>query len=42
MGDLMHALPAITEAKQNIPNLEFDWVVDRNFKSVPKLSLIHI
>ena len=36
MGDLMHALPAITEAKQNIPNLEFDWVVDRNFKSVPK------
>ena len=36
MGDLMHALPAITEAKLNMPNLVFDWVVDKNFSSVPK------
>jgi len=36
MGDLMHALPAITEAKDKINNISFDWVVDKNFSSVPK------
>ena len=36
MGDLMHALPAITEAKDQINNITFDWVVDKNFSSVPK------
>jgi len=35
MGDLMHALPALTEAKQNIKNVSFDWVVDKAFSSVP-------
>ena len=35
MGDLMHALPALTEAKENIQDLSFDWVVDKNFSSVP-------
>ena len=35
MGDLMHALPALTEAKENIQNISFDWVVDKNFSSVP-------
>ena len=32
----MHALPAITEAKDQINNISFDWVVDKNFSSVPK------
>ena len=32
----MHALPAITEAKDQINNITFDWVVDKNFSSVPK------
>ena len=32
----MHALPAITEAKEQINNITFDWVVDKNFSSVPK------
>ena len=36
MGDLMHALPAITEAKDHINNITFDWVVDKSFSSVPK------
>ena len=36
MGDLMHALPAVTEAKQKIPDLVFDWVADKNFSCVPK------
>ncbi len=35
MGDLMHALPAITEAKEHIKDISFDWVVDKNFASVP-------
>ena len=35
MGDLMHALPALTEARQNIENISFDWVVDKAFSSVP-------
>lgn len=36
MGDLMHALPALTEAKENVPEASFDWVVDKNFQSVPE------
>lgn len=35
MGDLMHALPAITDAAKAIPNIEFDWVVDQAFSEVP-------
>jgi len=35
MGDLMHALPALTDAAKKIPNIEFDWVVDENFSEVP-------
>ena len=35
MGDLMHALPALTDAAKQIPNIEFDWVVDENFSEVP-------
>ena len=36
MGDLMHALPAVTEAKNKIKDITIDWVVDKNFKSVPE------
>ena len=36
MGDLMHALPAVTEAKHKIKDITIDWVVDKNFKSVPE------
>jgi len=35
MGDLMHALPALTDAAKHLPNIEFDWVVDENFSEVP-------
>ena len=35
MGDLMHALPALTDAAAAIPGIEFDWVVDKNFSAVP-------
>jgi len=35
MGDLMHALPALTEANSHVEDISFDWVVDTNFSSVP-------
>ena len=35
MGDLMHALPALTDAAQAYPEIEFDWVVDQAFAEVP-------
>lgn len=35
MGDLMHALPALTDASQAIPGIRFDWVVDEAFAEVP-------
>jgi lipopolysaccharide heptosyltransferase I len=34
MGDLIHALPAITDAAQAIPGITFDWVIDKNFSEV--------
>ncbi len=35
MGDLIQALPALTDARQAIPNIEFDWVVDESFAEIP-------
>lgn len=34
MGDLIHALPALTDAARAIPGITFDWVIDNNFKEV--------
>lgn len=35
MGDLMHALPALTDAASVYPDITFDWVVDESFAEVP-------
>jgi heptosyltransferase-1 len=35
MGDLMHALPALTDACSIWPEMTFDWVVDESFTEVP-------
>jgi lipopolysaccharide heptosyltransferase I len=35
MGDLMHPLPALTDAAMAYPDIEFDWVVDQAFADVP-------
>ena len=35
MGDLMHALPALTDAARAYPGISFDWVVDEAFAEVP-------
>ena len=34
MGDLIHALPALTDASRAIPGISFDWVIDKNFSEV--------
>lgn len=35
MGDVLHTLPALTDAANCIPNLTFDWVVEENFAQIP-------
>lgn len=35
MGDLMHALPALTDAVTVRPDITFDWVVDESFAEIP-------
>ncbi len=37
IGDLIHTFPAILDAKKNIKNITFDWLVDENFQDIPKL-----
>jgi len=34
LGDLIHALPALTDAKNAYPEIQFDWVIDENFQEV--------
>lgn len=35
MGDLIHTLPALTDAAKAIPGIIFDWVVEDNFAAIP-------
>ena len=35
LGDIIHTLPAVTDAKYAHKNLVFDWVVEENFVEVP-------
>jgi len=35
LGDVIHALPAITDAKKAIPELEIDFLVDESFAEIP-------
>lgn len=36
MGDVIHTLPALTDAGNALPNVKFDWVVEENFSEIPK------
>ena len=36
MGDIIHTLPALTDAQIAIPNLSIDWVVEENFTEIPR------
>lgn len=35
MGDIIHTLPALTDAQNAIPDLQIDWVVEKNFAEIP-------
>ena len=38
MGDVIHTLPALTDAQKAIPSLSIDWVVEENFAEIPRLA----
>jgi len=35
LGDVVHSLPAVTDAARAIPNLRIDWVVEEGFQEIP-------
>jgi len=35
MGDVVHTLPALTDASRAIPAIRFDWAVDEKFADIP-------
>lgn len=35
MGDVIHTLPALTDAQAALPGISFDWVVEENFAEIP-------
>ena len=35
MGDVLHTLPALTDAVQAMPDIRFDWVVEEGFAQIP-------
>lgn len=35
LGDLIHLLPALTDARAAYPDIQFDWVVEGSFQEVP-------
>lgn len=36
MGDVIHTLPALTDAQNALPNLQIDWVVEKAFAEIPR------
>ena len=35
LGDVVHTLPALTDAAAHFPDIQFDWVVEEGFAQVP-------
>ena len=36
MGDVLHTLPALTDAQNALPDITFDWVVEENFAEIQR------
>lgn len=36
MGDVLHTLPALTDAQNALPDIRFDWVVEESFAEIPR------
>ena len=37
LGDLVHTLPALTDAARALPGIRFDWVVEEAFQCIPAM-----
>lgn len=35
MGDIIHTLPAVTDALHVVPNISFDWIIEKSFSEIP-------
>ncbi len=35
MGDVLHSLPALSDAQKQFPEIRFDWVVEESFAQIP-------
>lgn len=35
MGDVIHTLPALSDAAEAVPNIEFHWLVEKSFQEIP-------
>ena len=35
MGDVLHTLPAVTDARKRVEDIRFDWVVEEAFREIP-------
>ncbi len=35
LGDVVHMLPALTDAQRRLPALSADWVVEESFAAIP-------
>lgn len=38
MGDVIHAMPALLDAKGSLPHIEFHWLVEESFAELPSLN----
>lgn len=36
LGDVIHSLPALTDAVKVLPGISFDWVVEESFQEIPR------
>lgn len=36
LGDIIHTLPALTDAQRHCPTIRFDWVVEEPFMEIPR------
>ena len=37
MGDVVHALPAVSDLARNLPGTVIDWVIEERFAEIPRL-----
>ncbi len=37
LGDVVHALPAVSDMARHCPDVEFDWMVEESFQAIPLL-----